>query len=118
MRDFLSKTITTRKLRRWRKCVWTAKQSFEGYCNSFNGYESQVYAIGITPPCEAIEEINSGITENVNEYNSILKNVFKERYIKIDDIPADCIMSDYYHLNARGHKWMYKRIKKYLSDEN
>lgn len=117
IRNLVSKTITTRKLRSLRRVVYTPLNHFKACCQEIHDTfpDSQVYCIGILPPSEKYEEVNPGITLNVQKYNEALKLVFADRYIDMTKIPQEGIMSDLHHLSKTGHQYVYEQIKKALN---
>jgi len=119
IRNLISKTITTRKLRAMRRVVETPINHFKARCEEIRDTfpQAQVYCIGILPPLDRYEEVNPGITVNVKAYNDVLKNVFGNHYISIDGIPKEGIMTDLQHLNQLGHKYVYERIMNAINDK-
>ena len=117
LRNLISRTITTRKLRAKRRVVYTPINHYRACVEEIRDTfpSAQVYGIGILPPSDKYEEVNPGITVNVQKYNEVLKSVFGNRFIDMADIPADGIMSDLHHLNAFGHQYVYDQILKVLN---
>jgi lysophospholipase L1-like esterase len=52
-----------------------------------------------------------GISENITRYNKILKEVFGDFFIDTNDITPDCLMSDFHHLNKKGHAAIFEKIQ-------
>ena len=116
IRKLLSMTITTRRLRRIRKKVWTKETKYKEECNRyislFPGSQCFVLSIIVSPACESV---NPGMFYNVGKYNRILKEIFKENYINLEKMPISGIMSDYHHLNSEGHLYVADKIMNVLS---
>lgn len=117
VRNLISRTITTRKLRAKRRVVYTPINHYRACVEEIRDTfpSAQVYGIGILPPSEKYEEVNPGVTANVQKYNEVLQSVFGNRYIDISEIPADGIMSDLQHFSASGHQYIYNQIMKALN---
>ncbi len=117
IRRVIAETLTTKRLRNWRKKSWTTPKEFTNNCKRiidvFDG--STVYALSILPISDDYEAKVPGIRKKSEEYNAILHNCFGNRYIDLSDIPSDCIMSDYHHLNKTGHKFVAKKIMETLT---
>lgn len=116
VRNLISRTITTRRLRAIRRVVETPIGHFRSCVEEIRDTfpTAQVYGIGILPPSEKYEEVNPGISVNVQKYNEVLQLVFGNHFIDMTDIPAEGIMSDLHHLNAAGHQYVYHQIMKAL----
>lgn len=117
IRNLISKTITTRKLRSKRRVVYTPINHFKACCEEIRDTfpYAQVYCVGILPPSAKYEDVNPGITSNVQKYNGVLKSVFGNHYIDMAQIPLEGIMSDLHHLNKMGHQYVYEQIMKALN---
>lgn len=116
IRKLLSMTITTRRLRRIRKRVWTKESKYKEECNRYIALfpDSQCYVLSIIAS-PASETVNPGMFSNVGKYNRLLKNLFKEKYINLEEMPVSGIMSDYHHLNSEGHLYVAEAIINALS---
>ena len=80
---------------------------------------TKVYALPIAPPNCAYKVHTPLIERNINRYNSVLKNVFGDRFIynlykgaSIEDI----YLEDNHHLNITGHKFVSKQIKTKITE--
>lgn len=66
IRKLLSKTITTRKLRKLRTKTWTCANDFKSECelivNQFD--KAKCYALSILPACDNYENLVPGIKKN------------------------------------------------------
>ena len=56
-----------------------------------------------------ISLLNVGLEEYKG--NDILKKTFSENYIDVNGMDGTFIMSDHHHLNAKGHKYVFDKIK-------
>ena len=117
IRNLISRTITTRKLRAKRQVVYTPINHYRACVEEIRDTfpSAQVYGIGILSPSEKYEEVNPGVTANVLKYNEVLQSVFGDHFINMSNIPEDGIMSDLHHLNAIGHKYVYSQIMNALN---
>lgn len=116
VRNVLSKTITTRKIRSIRKKVWTKLKDYKSGLNGIIKYfpDATFYALSILPASEDYENLVPGINKNVNLYNNVLKDIFDTNFISLSEIPSNGIMSDYHHLTKEGHMFVYQKIVKAL----
>lgn len=100
-------------LRKKRNMTYTSRNDFRTALKDIReriGCE-KVYAIGILPPVHGYEGIAPGISENIKAYNSILAEVFNDAFLDVDNMPSEGIMSDFHHLNAAGHRFVYNIVK-------
>ena len=111
-RRYLSKCGLSKKIRNARKLSWTSKLSYQQGCEYFvsNFPQAEVFALSIVPPSEEYEKQVPGISQKINEYNAILREVFKNKLIDISNISAEGVMSDHHHLTKIGHAFVYKKI--------
>jgi len=119
VRIFLSKTITTRRIRRIRKKRYTGIVEFEMKCLELKAIfgESLVYAVQIVAQDE-IDSVNPGALTNISEYNDILEKVFGENFITFQSFPNDALMTDFHHLNRKGHSIFASSIESAILKEN
>lgn len=112
------KRVTKPWLRNIRKVAWTPPKKFKELAATFKTVypDIPVYAIGILPARDGYEKELKGITKRIDQYNQILKEVFAPRFIDTSDIPSEGIMSDHHHLTAVGHRFIYEKIVKALSE--
>jgi lysophospholipase L1-like esterase len=110
----ISKTIKKHsiKLRNFRKITYTNPKRFKlalsRLIKKFN--TEYIFAIGILPTSLEYENIVSGISENVNHYNSLIKNEIGGNYISTHDFTKQDIMSDHHHLSKEGHTKLSNKI--------
>ena len=111
------KRLTKSWLRTLRKVAWTKPEDFRFYCEQFKKIytDTPIFAIGILPPRPEYENLAKGISKRIIEYNSILKDVFRENYIDTSDMPDEGIMSDHHHLTSVGHQFIYDKIIRHIS---
>lgn len=78
--------------------------------------ESNYCILPIVDASDGFEAMIPNVAESIDLYNSILKDVFKDRFLEIDfDLKID-VMSDHYHLTKIGHKKIYSTLSNYLRD--
>lgn len=77
---------------------------------------SKFYPIGILPSSEGYEKILPGITESIDKYNKILSS--NSLYINNSDFPLDGFLSDFHHLNKKGHDYIYKKLVSIINEYN
>lgn len=92
------------------------EQNIQDIKNAFTEH-TQVYALGLFPPTQDLIALNKYIGVNANKYNQVINKVFGDKYICVDDMSEDLLMSDGQHPNQRGHKWLYDRIKLKLEEK-
>lgn len=100
-------------LRKKRNISYTTKEEYRKYINSFLKMFSgkKIYWIGILPSTEEYEKVVPGISKRIITFNGILKECLFDNYLSMDDIPKEGIMSDFMHLNAIGHSYVFNRIR-------
>ena len=111
-RTMISKVFTTKRIRNIRKRSWTPLKSFENTCRQFiKQFEGiPVYSLSILPASKEYEKHVPGISEKIDKYNAVLRNVFENRWIDLSKIPMQGIMSDYHHLTKDGHSYVFTQI--------
>lgn len=116
VRRLISKSGLSKKIRNFRRLSWTPKRCYRQGCEFFISKfpNSAVYALSIVPSSNEYEKQVPGISKKIEEYNSILKEVFKQNFIDISNIPAEGIMSDHHHLTKLGHQFVYKTILSFI----
>ena len=105
-------------IRKIRKITYTKKakylQNIKSIENSFKN--SAVYFLTIAPAHKEYETILNGVTKNILDYNELLvKNV---KSIDINGVEKEGIMSDFHHLNEKGHLFICERIINQLNTVN
>jgi lysophospholipase L1-like esterase len=101
-------------VRKHRNIVYTKHNAFNDSIRKIKLYfpNKKIYGISILLPNRNYESKVPGITSKVNLYNTILQNSFKDDFIDIKSLPSMGVMSDYIHLNAIGHEYIYNLLKK------
>lgn len=117
VRSFISKSGLSKKIRNFRRLSWTPKRSYRQGCEFFISKfpQSKVFALSIVPPSKGYEKQVPGISKKIDEYNNILKEVFKQDFIDLSNIPMEGIMSDHHHLTKVGHQYVYDKIMHILA---
>ncbi|CAG0952907.1 MAG: SGNH/GDSL hydrolase family protein [Bacteroidetes bacterium] len=104
-------------IRKIRRITYTNPRSFEENLKKinsmFNG--SRVYAIGILPASLNYERKVPGITSNILLFNEKLKSVFRNNFIDTSDFDESYVMSDFFHLNKKGHLSIYKKLNSIIN---
>lgn len=77
-------------------------------------FDCPVIAIGILPANEQYEARLPGIAKKIITYNEILNYTFRN-FINTESIlKVGGVMSDYHHLNKKGHEYLFLLIKNAL----
>lgn len=71
-----------------------------------------VFLLGILPALSGYEKQLPGISKNTAIYNAILKS--NPNFIDLQGMPENGIMSDFHHLNAVGHAFIYEQLTKVI----
>lgn len=100
-----------KKLRKVRNCTYTSKKMFLYSLLKIKECFTEVplYSIGILKICDEYEKLVPGIAKNAEDYNEILKTYSK--FVDNSDFPADAIISDFHHLNEKGHLLIFEKLK-------
>lgn len=118
IRNVISHTITTRKLRRYRRKTWTHINDYRTIITNIIKIfpNTACYALSILPANTEYESLVPGISENITRYNMILKEIFNNNLIDLSDITKmGGVMSDYHHLNEKGHMIAYQKIMQQIN---
>ena len=99
--------ITYTPLNRFNQTVLSIKRTFP---------LANTYAISIINAVSEYEIKLPGVSNNIVQYNEVLKSVFKEKYISLSDFPLHGLMSDYHHINNIGHEYIYDKILKSINN--
>ncbi len=100
-----------------RPIVYVDKNSFyhnfQSMIKEIKRYNSETKFIGISIAKSTFHNQKSfGYNQNILEYNQILKKVFKENYIDINDIvDKNGLISDNLHLTKKSHLALFKILK-------
>ncbi|TPG40084.1 SGNH/GDSL hydrolase family protein [Flavobacterium pectinovorum] len=100
-----------KRLRNLRNCTYTKKDLFLNTLLNIKRYFADVplYSIGILQICDEYEKLVPGIKKNAGEYNKILSA--NTKFIDNDNFPIDAIISDFHHLNEKGHTLIFEKLK-------
>jgi hypothetical protein len=103
-------------LRKYRKIKYTPIETYQEYIKKFNSLFHNTYWIGILPASDRYEKELQNISENIFQYNLILKNENANgKYINLVDYTEFDIMSDFHHLSKSGHNKLFNDISIILS---
>ena len=104
--------------------VYVDEVKFEGNINSMvskvNEYSKpNIFFIGISRKPRWYEKKSPGINKNINLYNTILKTIFKEKFINIHENttlrPEEYLISDGIHFTKASHKLAFDILKNALN---
>lgn len=105
------KLLNNRKIRRLRKISYVTIEKFKSnvknIVHSFSN--SRVIILGIVPAKKEYEVILPGVTKNIELYNNFLKTV-GNHYVDMEVIKNTGVMSDFHHLNDKGHMYVYTKL--------
>lgn len=106
-------------LRKYRKISYQSPKKFIKYLREIKELlaKSDIYALSILPASDQWEEKVPGIKKKVYEYNTLLSNEFGPNFIDLSDINMDGIMSDFHHINAIGHSFIYQKVVNNLKEK-
>ncbi|MFM7566056.1 MAG: SGNH/GDSL hydrolase family protein [Flavobacteriales bacterium] len=105
--------LNTKNVRNFRKITYTKPREFASYVDKFStAFPCPMYFIEILPALPAYENQLPGVGENIKKYNAILKPYAP---IGTMDFPSDGLMTDYHHMNAKGHRYLFEQITKQLN---
>ncbi len=109
------------QIRTLRNKHYTERSMFEKYIKGIQqkivklNPNAQIYFIGILPTSEDYEKILPGITQNVNQYNEVLKA--NGTYIETTDIDTEIdILDDHHHLSSSGHQKIANKVSEVLKN--
>jgi hypothetical protein len=106
-------------LRRKRDLTYTRLRTFRNFLLKFkSGFvnENNVISIGIVPGNKDYELKVPGILKNITLFDNVIKEVFPNNHIDLQEISGFGIMSDHIHLNKEGHQYIYQRILERLEN--
>lgn len=106
-----------KKLRKIRKCTYTSKENFlNSLLQIRNSFENiPFFSLGIIKIADEYEKLIPGIKLNAKDYNDILRN--NSYFIDNDDFPLDGIISDFHHLNEKGHHLIFEKLQKIINNQ-
>lgn len=107
------------RMLRKRGKTYTSIEAFRSSVRIFNKeFGDKLFWIGIVPSSADYEKKVPGITKNIVNYNKVLLEELGQNMIDLSNMPKDYIMSDFHHLNEKGHKYISERILTLKSDNN
>lgn len=98
-------------LRKNRYIQLTSQVNFRSMLELFKAEKMTTFVVGIIPAPDGYNKKVPGISENILLYNNILSDVYGSSYIDTQDISSDCLMSDFHHLNKKGHAAIFEKIE-------
>lgn len=100
-------------LRKLRKINYTKINHFQTFMGRLKEVfsESKIIAVAIMPACEEYEKLVPGITENIVSYNQVLKQCHEIIGV---NATLDMLMSDFHHLNEKGHQYIFNELQEAL----
>ncbi|MFT6842472.1 MAG: hypothetical protein ACJASR_001239 [Psychroserpens sp.] len=106
--------LNKKKIRKIRKITYVNIKAFEKNIQQLVSFfkPEKTRWITIVPAQSEYELKLSGVSKNINIYNEIIKK--NTLFIDLENIEADHIMSDFHHINAKGHFYIYQQILKNL----
>lgn len=109
------KFLNKPSVRKKRKITYVSKEEFRSNLMALKKKfpAAQFVFIGIVPGDEQYEKKLPGICKYVEEYNLELKNL-DAGFISLAEMPKAGLMSDFHHLNATGHEYVFKALKPFL----
>lgn len=99
-----------RKLRGFRRIKYTSPKRFKENLAHFRRVFPRLYWIEIVPGTDAEEIRIPGHQKAIMDYNLIIREVFGERAISLEDIGESDLSIDRFHLNKKGHEKIYKKV--------
>lgn len=105
-----------------RKLVYVSKENYEKnintICDEILKYNSKCKFIYIsTAKSDNLDKKSYHYNQNIEEYNLILKNKFKENYIDINSlISKNGLIFDNIHLNKESHEKLYQVLKNKIGE--
>ena len=100
--------------------TYTTEKEFEEIILSFQSiFPNKLIWIGIAPSDKNYELKVPGITNNINIYNSIIKKVVGlSNFIDLSHFNQQQIMTDFHHLNKKGHEDLVKILLDRIEKKN
>jgi hypothetical protein len=99
-------------IRKLRKRTYISPKQFLYYADRIKQSfpNARVISVGILPANQDYETKIPGITSNICVYNDILRKVFRDGFLPMDDMDRSGIMSDDIHLNAKGQRDVFEKV--------
>ena len=101
-------------LRKFRSHHYTSLREFESNLLVLKNtlQANRFLALEILPSCESYEKQLPGITQSIEAYNKVLHK--HTSIIDLKDIPREGILTDFHHINAIGHQYIFEQLQKQL----
>ncbi len=111
----LLKALNTNFIRGLRNITYTKPNTFKQFVDKFDAsYTCPVWYIPILPASPAYEQRLPGVSKNIERFNQLLP---AERIIDIKELTSNDLMSDFHHLNSKGHQVITKAIIQKIGNE-
>lgn len=110
------KVLNFKSKKKVRKKAYTSISQFEYSLKRLKKAYSgtQIYVVEIAPASLEYETLLKGVTQRINDYNNVIRMVFGKNVIRMTEVPSEGIMSDFHHLNAIGHDFIFQSLLKTL----
>lgn len=109
--------MNTANIRKLRNLTYVSKTTFESNVSKiirfFDGIP--VLILGIISATDEYEKQLPGVGENIIAYNKILGKF--DNFMTMQEVDRSCLMSDFHHINAKGHEVIFRKISSYLQPE-
>lgn len=107
--------MNNNRVRQARKITYVPISQFNKNIRAILSYfkDKLVFVVGIVPAPAPYERLLPGITENINNYNDVLRTY--PNFVSLDHMDRDALMSDYHHVNALGHKYIFETLSQELN---
>lgn len=105
-------------LRKRRGITYTSHPIFEERLKHLRNVfsEATIVCLGIVPANKQYEENLPGVGKNIEMFNDSLRKEFGDLFIDNSDLVETGLMSDNHHLNKKGHKVVYQKLRQSLSN--
>lgn len=103
-------------LRKYRSHHYTSLMQFEKYLFDIKKeFKNSIFiSIGILPSSFEYEKILPGVSKSILLYNQVL--IRNTEFISVSEIPNDCILDDFHHVNSLGQLFFFKKLIKKLEE--
>lgn len=107
--------MNNNRVRKARKITYVSISQFDENIRAILSYfkDKLVFVVGIVPAPAAYEQLLPRITENINSYNNVLRKY--SNFVPLDHMDEAALMSDYHHVNALGHKYIFETLTQELN---
>ena len=103
-------------LRSKRKYKYVSQKKFESALKDFKNrlHPKYFFSLSILKAQSGYEKKLKGVTENITQYNNILKK--HSKLINLDSLPVEGILDDFHHINEIGHSYIKERITEKIEE--